>query len=115
MRPWLRKFSLGWKAMQNKRQPKVELPLNVPKKGPFASTALEIIKNIPFGKYESYRTVAEKAGSPRAARAVGNTCHDNTLPFFIPCHRVLKSDGSLGGFAIDLKLKELLLEFEGCL
>ncbi len=96
----------------HKRKPKVNLPLKVPAAGPFANSALETIRHIPFGKQLSYRHIAEQAGSPRAARAVGNVCHDNAFPLFIPCHRVVKSDGSLGGFAVDIELKKLLLEFE---
>ncbi|MBI2742643.1 MAG: methylated-DNA--[protein]-cysteine S-methyltransferase [Chlamydiales bacterium] len=96
----------------SKRPSKEKLPLKLPEAGPFSLRTLKEIERIPFGKQKSYREVAEKVGSPRAARAVGNACHGNPTPLFIPCHRVVKSDGSLGGFALDIKLKEMLLSFE---
>ena len=70
---------------------------------------------IPYGQTMSYGQVAALAGLPRAARFVGNTMARNAYPVFIPCHRVIKSDGSLGGFgggilSVDLKRRMLALE-----
>lgn len=67
---------------------------------------------IPYGKTKSYKNLAEKINNPNASRAVGNVCNKNPLPLVIPCHRVVYSNGKLGGFAVDLKIKENLLEFE---
>jgi len=73
------------------------------------------VATIPYGATASYKQVARMAGLPRAARFVGTTMAKNPYPVFIPCHRVIKSDGSLGGFggavhAIDLKRRMLVLE-----
>lgn len=68
---------------------------------------------IPYGKHSSYSKVAEKIGRPKAARAVGNACGANPLAPIIPCHRVLTSDGALGGYSGDLELKRKLLLHEG--
>ena len=67
---------------------------------------------IPYGETRSYRWIAERIGHPGAARAVGNALHVNPLPLFIPCHRVVSSTGSLGGFAYGLELKQHLLLHE---
>ena len=70
--------------------------------------------NIKYGKVLTYKDLAEKAGHPRAYRAVGSTCGANKIPIVIPCHRVIKSDGSLGGFSArgGIVLKKKLLDFE---
>ncbi|PIQ68812.1 MAG: 6-O-methylguanine DNA methyltransferase [Candidatus Taylorbacteria bacterium CG11_big_fil_rev_8_21_14_0_20_46_11] len=64
---------------------------------PFAQKVFSIVKKIPNGKVLTYKQVAEKAGSPRAFRAVGSLMKTNFDPS-IPCHRVIKSDGSLGNY-----------------
>ena len=68
---------------------------------------------IPFGKTSSYRKIAEICGRPRAYRAVGNAMGKNPVLLLVPCHRILKSDGSLGGFSAGLNLKRRLLSLEG--
>lgn len=67
---------------------------------------------IPYGQTISYRTLAERAGSPRGFRAVGNANGKNPLPILIPCHRVIASDGSLGGYSCGLPRKQELLLLE---
>jgi len=67
---------------------------------------------IPRGSTESYKSLAKKIGSPGAARAVGTACKLNPIPLFIPCHRILKHDGSIGEFALGTKNKKFLLEME---
>ncbi|MDD5014720.1 MAG: MGMT family protein [Atribacterota bacterium] len=83
----------------------------------FQKDILQTVRKIPYGKTRSYKEAAEAAGYPRASRAVGNTMRNNPLPLIIPCHRVIKSDGSLGGFSgkegIALKKKMIDLESEG--
>lgn len=71
-------------------------------------------RSIPYGKKNSYLEIAEKSGSPRAARAVGNVMRTNPIPLIMPCHRVIASDGSLGGFSAPtgIQLKEKLLKLE---
>ncbi len=68
---------------------------------------------IKAGRVASYGELAEAAGAPRAARAVGNACARNPFPILVPCHRVVKSDGSVGGFGGDARMKRYLLELEG--
>ncbi len=65
----------------------------------FRRKALEACRQIPFGSTASYADLARAAGSPGAARAVGSAMATNPLPLIVPCHRVLRSDGSLGGFS----------------
>ena len=83
----------------------------------FQKKILQTVKKIPYGGIRSYKEVAETAGYPLACRAVGNIMRNNPLPLIIPCHRVIKSDGSLGGFSgkegIALKKKMIDLESEG--
>jgi len=70
---------------------------------------------IPFGKVKSYKWIAEKAGVPNGARAVGNALSKNPVPLIIPCHRVIKSDGKLGGFSAPggILIKRKMLSIEG--
>lgn len=67
---------------------------------------------IPYGKTATYGEIALKAGSPRAARAVGLANNRNPIPIFIPCHRVIGADGSLTGYRGGLELKKRLLDLE---
>lgn len=71
------------------------------------------MKKIPRGKVTTYKELAAAVGSPRAFRAVGNACNKNPFSPKIPCHRVVKSDGSLGGYAHGPRKKAALLEKEG--
>ncbi|MFQ6053486.1 MAG: methylated-DNA--[protein]-cysteine S-methyltransferase [Candidatus Bathyarchaeia archaeon] len=73
------------------------------------------IHEIPYGRLSSYGRLAARIGRPRAARAVGNACGANPLAIVIPCHRVVRSDGSIGGFGGSPELKRYLLNLEGVL
>jgi len=77
----------------------------------FRGKVFEIVKKIPKGKTLTYKTVAEKAGSPKAYRAVGNILHGNYDPA-IPCHRVVRSDGNPGGWNRGKRKKAELLKKE---
>ena len=70
---------------------------------------------IGFGEVSSYAGVAAEAGSPRAVRAAGNALGSNPMPVVVPCHRVLRSGGKLGGYTGGLERKEFLLRLEGAL
>lgn len=70
---------------------------------------------IPFGRTVSYAEIAERAGSPRAHRAAGSALGANPIPIVVPCHRVLRSDGGLGGYGGGLDVKRQLLRLEGAL
>jgi len=81
----------------------------------FKKKVLEIVSKIPRGKTMSYAEVAKAAGSPKAYRAVGNIMHNNPGPKRVPCHRVIKSDGTIGGYAGGTKKKIALLKKEGAI
>ena len=71
-----------------------------------------MLRRIPRGQTRSYGWVAQRIGKPRAVRAVGAACGANPVPVIIPCHRVIASDGSLGGFGGGLPMKRRLLALE---
>ena len=72
------------------------------------------IDKIPFGKTKSYKDIAEAIGKPKASRAVANACGKNPTPIIRPCHRVICTDGSIGGYSAPggAKEKKRLLDFE---
>jgi methylated-DNA-[protein]-cysteine S-methyltransferase len=70
------------------------------------------LSGIAYGSTESYAQVAAAAGSPRAVRAVGTACATNPLPVVVPCHRVVRSDGSAGGYVGGAAAKDTLLSLE---
>jgi O-6-methylguanine DNA methyltransferase len=69
-------------------------------------------KNIPYGETRSYSWIARKTGKPGSARAAGNALGKNPCPVIIPCHRVIKSDGTMGGFSVGRGWKSKLLSLE---
>ena len=79
---------------------------------PFQVKVWQVTRSIPCGETRSYRWVAEQTGKPAAARAVGQALGRNRLPIIIPCHRVIASDGSLGGYSGGLEMKRRLLKLE---
>lgn len=81
--------------------------------GPFQQKVLKATYRIPFGKVATYRDVATKAGAPKGSRAAGNALGANPIPIVVPCHRVVRTGGSLGGYTGGLHRKEFLLELEG--
>jgi len=81
----------------------------------FSRRILERTARIPFGDVATYAQMAEAAGSPRAARAAGNALGSNPIPIVVPCHRVVHSDGGLGGYTGGSERKVVLLRLEGAL
>jgi O-6-methylguanine DNA methyltransferase len=81
----------------------------------FQDRVLAEAGRIPFGEVESYAALARRIGHPRAARAVGNALGANPIPIVIPCHRVLRAGGGVGGYAGGPERKRLLLRLEGWL
>lgn len=79
----------------------------------FARIVYQTLKAIPYGEYLTYKELAGRCGNTRAARAVGNALARNSVPIVVPCHRVLKSDGSIGGWSGMPGWKERLLALEG--
>ena len=80
---------------------------------PFQRRVWQQLVKIPYGSTVSYAEVSRRIHSPRAWRAVGSAVGQNPVPIIVPCHRVIGSDGSLGGFGGGLSLKGHLLELEG--
>jgi methylated-DNA-[protein]-cysteine S-methyltransferase len=89
-----------------------ELALDWSLIGPFGRRVLRVTSEIPYGGVLSYAEVAAEAGSPRGSRAAGNALGSNPIPIVIPCHRVLRSGGALGGYGGGLQRKRWLLELE---
>jgi methylated-DNA-[protein]-cysteine S-methyltransferase len=81
----------------------------------FTEKVYDVVAKIPRGKTMTYQEVARRAGSPNAARAVGNIMHNNPDTKRVPCHRVVRSDGDTGGYARGRQAKIKLLRKEGAI
>jgi methylated-DNA-[protein]-cysteine S-methyltransferase len=79
---------------------------------PFQKKVWSALAKIPYGRTRSYKDIARAIGHPKAFRAVGNANGQNSIPLIIPCHRVIGSNGGLGGFGHGVKVKKQLLDFE---
>lgn len=90
-----------------------ELELDFGPASEFRQKIWKVLSEIPYGKTLSYGQVAELAGSPRGSRACGNAVGANPFLIVIPCHRVIKGDGTIGGFSAGIDKKKILLEIEG--
>ena len=89
-----------------------DLPLDWQLAAGFRAAVLHRLPDVGYGRTASYASVAALAGRPRAVRAVGTACATNPLPVVIPCHRVVRSDGSLGGYRGGVEAKRTLLTLE---
>lgn len=89
-----------------------EIPLDVRDGTAFQRSVWREMAKIPSGKTRSYKELAARIGNPDAVRAVGGACGANPIPILIPCHRVVTSDGKLGGFSGGLHWKKKLLTLE---
>lgn len=87
--------------------------LDIDRLQPFQKAVLLQEAKVPRGKVTSYANLAARAGFPGAARAAGSALANNPFPLAVPCHRTVRSDGSLGGFGGGLEMKRALLELEG--
>ena len=83
--------------------------------GPFMQRAWDQLRGVKAGETDSYAGLARRAGSPDAVRAAGQACARNRVAPFVPCHRIVRTDGSLGGYAYGLPVKAALLAHEGAL
>jgi len=79
---------------------------------PFARKVYQVVLRIPAGQVRTYKWVARKAGRPMAFRAVGQILKNNPYPLIIPCHRVVKTNHTLGGYIFGAKNKKILLDIE---
>jgi methylated-DNA-[protein]-cysteine S-methyltransferase len=89
-----------------------DVPLDLSLSHGFRQLVQQHLPEIGYGQTRSYRQVAELVGNPNAVRAVGTACATNPLPVVIPCHRVLRADGSLGGYIGGAAAKATLLNLE---
>ncbi|HEY3870604.1 MAG TPA: methylated-DNA--[protein]-cysteine S-methyltransferase [Actinocrinis sp.] len=83
-----------------------------PRVGPFTKAAREALRAIPPGTTLSYTQLAAEAGNVRAVRAAGAACASNPVALIVPCHRVVRTDGSLSGYLYGLEIKQRLLDYE---
>jgi methylated-DNA-[protein]-cysteine S-methyltransferase len=97
------------------RRVEFDLPLDWALTRGFTSRVLQATARIGFGATSTYADVASQAGSPRAVRAAGNALGANPLPVVVPCHRVLRTGGGIGGYTGGVERKEYLLRLEGIL
>lgn len=98
-----------WEYFKGQRKT-FDIPIKL-KGTEFQKKVWNVMKNISYGNTVSYGELALVSGSPRAARAIGNVCHNNQILIIIPCHRVVASKG-LGGFGLNIEMKIRLLELE---
>jgi methylated-DNA-[protein]-cysteine S-methyltransferase len=89
-----------------------DLPLDMRLAHGFRRIVLDHLRDIAYGTTASYASVATASGHPKAVRAVGTACARNPLPVVVPCHRVVRSDGSVGGYAGGPEAKRALLRLE---
>jgi len=92
-----------------------DLPLDLSLVRGFTERVLDATAAIPYGEVSSYAAISAAAGSPKAVRATGNALGANPIPIIVPCHRVLRSGGKLGGYGGGVQRKEFLLGLEGAL
>lgn len=95
-----------------KERKEFDLPLN-PRGTPFQMQVWQALQQIPYGHAISYKELAHHVQNPKGCRAVGGANGKNPIPIIIPCHRVIAANGKLGGFALGLERKQLLLDLEG--
>jgi methylated-DNA-[protein]-cysteine S-methyltransferase len=98
------------------RRRRFEVPLDWRlTRAPYAREVLRATARIPFGLTSTYTEIAARAGSPRGQRAAGNALGSNPIPIVVPCHRVLRSGGAIGGYGGGPEMKRFLLRHEGAI
>jgi methylated-DNA-[protein]-cysteine S-methyltransferase len=97
------------------KRTRFDLPLDWSLTGGFGRRVLEETARIPYGSVSTYKDVAAAAGNVRAHRAAGNALGANPIPLVVPCHRVLRTGGALGGYGGGPEIKKFLLELEGAI
>lgn len=89
-----------------------DVPLDLSTASPFVQRVLKATERVPFGHLVTYKSIANEIGEPGATRAVGNALGSNPIPIIVPCHRVIRSDGTLGGYTGGTDIKRHLLTLE---
>ena len=97
-----------------RRRREFDVPLDL-RVAPFHEAVLHELARVPYGRTETYGSLAAKVGRPNAARAVGTVMNRNPIPIVLPCHRIVGANGSLTGYAGGLHVKRALLELEGAM
>jgi methylated-DNA-[protein]-cysteine S-methyltransferase len=97
------------------RRRRFDLPLDRSLSHGYRRVVLEALSDVPFGDTVSYKDLAVRTGNPGASRAVGGAMATNPIPIVVPCHRVLRSGGALGGYGGGVETKVWLLRHEGAL
>jgi methylated-DNA-[protein]-cysteine S-methyltransferase len=97
------------------RRTDFELPIDWSLSRGFTQRILQATAKVPFGELATYRDMASRAGNERAVRAAGNALGSNHMPIVVPCHRIVRTGGALGGYTGGLERKEYLLRLEGVL
>lgn len=95
-----------------RRRRRFDLPIDLRLAHGFRRTVLEHLPEIPYGSTASYAAVAGASGNPTAVRAAASACSHNPLPLVVPCHRVVRSDGSIGNYLAGTAAKQALLDLE---
>ena len=99
------------KILESIRGTDLDLPLDI-RGTAFQQQVWQALQNIPYGETRTYREIANELGKSKATRAIGNACGANPIALVIPCHRVMRSDGSLGGYRWGVERKQQLIEIE---
>ncbi|MFH1074516.1 MAG: methylated-DNA--[protein]-cysteine S-methyltransferase [Candidatus Firestonebacteria bacterium] len=109
---FIKKLKKGLKAYFYAKRTSFSCPFDFKKFTKFQIRVWNAAKKIPYGGTRSYSRVARRIGKPGSARAVGNALGKNPCPIIIPCHRVIKNDGTIGGFSGAKSWKKILLDLE---
>ena len=96
-----------------RRRPRFDLFVDLTELGDFQRAVLDAASGLDFGETVTYTEIARRIGRPKASRAVGNALGRNPIPIIVPCHRVVRTDGTLGGYTGGLRYKRNLLDIEG--
>ena len=110
--PLIEEALRAFQAYLTSGTPLPPLPLDFRIGTPFQRQVWQALCQIPFGETRTYLEIAREVNRPEGARAVGQACGRNPLPMIVPCHRVLRSGGQLGGYTGGLAIKEFLLQLE---
>ena len=96
-----------------RRRPRFDLSVDLTELGDFQRAVLDAASGLDFGETVTYTEIARRIGRPKASRAVGNALGRNPIPIIVPCHRVVRTDRTLGGYTGGLRYKRALLDIEG--
>jgi methylated-DNA-[protein]-cysteine S-methyltransferase len=113
VRPTLERAAAQLREYFGGQRDTFDVPLDWGRMAPFQRAVLEATTAVPFGQLDTYAGIARRIGKPGATRAVGNALGRNPIPVIVPCHRVIRSDATLGGYTGGLGVKEHLLSLEG--